>query len=307
MSTCILLGTVCNVSDKIESDIKTVLNSLSHFSEVRVFLVESDSSDSTIKVLESIKEKNSKFTYVSLGQLKNQITDRIERIRFSRNEYVRFIRSLSSAELPDYVVVADLDGMNGKLTKSAIASCFVRQDWDAVFSNQRGGYYDILALRHAVWQPMDYNEELAWYRSLVIPKRAKYPKFYELLRLRLNYDRARQLAIYRKMLRLSPSHSWIEVDSAFGGIGIYKSEVFLNYDYSLDRNSGQGISEHVTLHAKMRADGLKLYVNPSFINGNWNTYNVNRFLVVRQARQLVWNSKVSSNLLKFLRQLFQKR
>ena len=56
MSTCILLGTVCNVSDKIESDIKTVLNSLSHFNEVRVFLVESDSSDSTIKVLESIKE-----------------------------------------------------------------------------------------------------------------------------------------------------------------------------------------------------------------------------------------------------------
>ena len=109
------------------------------------------------------------------------------------------------------------------------------------------------------------------------------------------------------MLRLSPSHPWIEVDSAFGGIGIYKSEVFLNYDYSLDRNSGQGISEHVTLHAKMRADGLKLYVNPSFINGNWNTYNVNRFLVVRQARQLVWNSRVSSNLLKFLRQLFQKR
>ena len=307
MSTCILLGTVCNVSDKIESDIKTVLNSLSHFNEVRVFLVESDSSDSTIKVLESIKEKNSKFTYVSLGQLKNQITDRIERIRFSRNEYVRFIRSISSAELPDYVVVADLDGMNGKLTKSAIASCFVRQDWDAVFSNQRGGYYDILALRHAVWQPLDYNEELAWYRSLVIPKRAKYPKFYELLRLRLNYDRVRQLAIYRKMLRLSPSHPWIEVDSAFGGIGIYKSEVFLNYDYSLDRNSGQGISEHVTLHAKMRADGLKLYVNPSFINGNWNTYNVNRFLVVRQARQLVWNSRVSSNLLKFLRQLFQKR
>ncbi len=307
MSTCILLGTVCNVSDKIESDLKAVLNSLSHFSEINVFLVESDSSDSTIKVLDSIKEKNSKFAYVSLGQLKTEITDRIERIRFCRNEYVHYVRNMRSAELPDYVVVADLDGMNGKLTKSAIASCFVRHDWDAVFSNQCGGYYDILALRHPIWQPVDYNEELAWYRSLVIPKRAKYPKFYESLRLRLHYDQARNFAIYRKMLRFNASHPWIEVDSAFGGIGIYRSEVFLNYDYSLDRDSGSGVSEHVTLHSKMRADGLKLFVNPSFINCNWNTYNINRFFAIRQARQLVWNSRVSSNLLKFIRKSFQKR
>ena len=306
VNTCILLGTVCNVSKKIESDLEIVLKSLSYFDSVRIFLVESDSSDSTIDVLDSIKSNNPNFDYRSLGQLRNDFPDRIERIRFSRNEYIQYIRSLNASEMPDYVIIADLDGMNGKLTENAIQSCFVRSDWDAVFSNQLGGYYDILALRHDIWQPMDYNLELAWYRSLVTPKRPNYPGFYESLRLRLDYDRARYLAIYRKMLRFEITQPWIEVNSAFGGIGIYKPEVFLKYDYSPDFESGGGSSEHVSLHSKMRRDGLKLFINPSFINGGWNTYNINRFLLIRQARQLMWNSKSMSKALGFMRKLLQK-
>ncbi len=306
MNTCILLGTVCNVSRKIESDLEVVIKSLSCFNSVKIFLVESDSSDSTLNVLESIKSITPNFDFKSLGELKNDLPDRIERIRHSRNEYVGYIRSLESSEMPDFIIIADLDGMNGKLTEKAIRSCFVRSDWDAVFSNQRGGYYDILALRHDIWQPADYNLELSWYRSLVTPKRPNFLGFYESLRLRLNYDRARFLAIYRKMIRIKINQPWIEVNSAFGGIGIYKREVFLKYDYSSDFESGEGISEHVSLHSKMRRDGLKLFVNPSFINANWNTYNINRFFLIRQARQLMWNSKSSVKILSFIRKSVQK-
>ena len=307
MSSCILVGTVCNVSRKIESDLAIVLKSLSHFNEVRVFLVESDSSDSTLEVLESIKAKNSKFEYTSLGTLRTKIPDRIERIRTSRNRYVRFIRDLKIEDLPDYVIVADLDGMNGKLTKNAVQSCFTRFDWDAVFANQSGGYYDILALRHDIWQPTDYNLELNWYRSLVIPKRAGYPSFYESLRLRFSFDRARKIAIYRKMLRLTPSQPWVEINSAFGGIAIYKTRVFLKYDYSLADNFSLGISEHVSLHSKMQEGGLRLFINPSFINSRWNTYNINRYLIIRQIRQIVWNSQFISRILAQVRKLVQKR
>lgn len=306
MRTCILLGTVSNVAKKIEKDLNVVLKALSYFSSVKVFLVESDSKDSTLEVLESLREKKSNFEYITLGQLKDRVPDRIERIRICRNEYIQFIRSLKSADLPEYVIIADLDGMNGKLTHKAITSCFVRSDWDAVFSNQRGGYYDILALRHDIWQPLDYNDELAWYRSLVIPKRPNYLQLYESLRLRFNYDQARNYAIYRKMLRFKISHPWIEVNSAFGGIGIYKSEVLLKYDYSSEHDYGKGISEHVSFHSKMRRDGLKLFINPAFINEGWNTYNINRFLLIRQARQLLWNSRTISNTLNFMRGLFQK-
>ena len=75
---------------------------------------------------------------------------------------------------------------------------------------------------------------------------------------------------------------------------------------SSDFESGSGSSEHVSLHSKMRRDGLKLFINPSFINGGWNTYNINRFLLIRQARQLAWNSKSISKALAFIRKLIQK-
>lgn len=307
VNSCIVVGTVCNVSKYLESDLIVILKSLSIFKIVKVFLVESDSTDSTNEIMESIRTKNSNFTYVSLGNLSDQTTNRIERIRLSRNEYVRYIRSMNPVDLPDFVVVADLDGMNSKLNELAIQSCFLRQDWDAVFSNQLGGYYDILALRHPIWQPIDYNKELEWYRSLVVPRRSHFPKFYESLRLRINYDEARDRAIYQKMLRLKHSHPWIPVDSAFGGLGIYRTEIFLDYDYSIVDKSDEGISEHVALHMKMRQDGLKLFINPSLVNANWNTYNLNRYFLIRQFRQLIWNSILISNIFRYLRKLFKKR
>ncbi len=302
MDSCILVGTVNNVSKKLEKDLLVVLQAFSFFGEVKIFLVESDSSDATREILDGLSNRYRNFHYISLGQLRDKIPDRIERIRHCRNRYVDYIRSFDEISLPNYVVVADLDGMNGKLTESAVQSCFSRTDWDGVFANQRGGYYDILALRHELWQPNDYNEELEWFRSLVIPARQGLPRFYEHIRMRLEYDRARKQAIYRKMIRLNASQPWIDVDSGFGGIAIYKSSVFLRYDYSLVDKSKSGENEHVTLHSKMRSDGLRLWINPGFINTYWNTYNLNRYFLIRQVRQVIWNSP---KLLKTIR-LFRK-
>lgn len=300
MAECILVGTVSNVSRRIESDIAIVLQALKYFSEVRIFLVESDSSDNTLQVLNLLKSKHSNLEFISLGDLKERIPDRIERIRFCRNEYVSHIRSFSSSDIPQYVVVADLDGMNGKLKLSSVQSCFSNLEWDGVFSNQRGGYYDVLALRHKLWQPTDYHKELAWLRSLVVPRRPRWPTVYESLRLRLSFDRARNQAIYRKMIRIMPSVNWIEVDSGFGGIAIYKSAIFLKYDYTMGKDSELGENEHVSLHSKMRSDGLKLFINPNFVNANWNTYNINRFFLIRQIRQIIWNSPRIYKVLKLI-------
>lgn len=290
VAKCILVGTVSNVSQKIQRDLATVLSALKIFSDISIFLVESDSSDSTLQVLERLKTTHDTFEYVSLANLREVIPDRIERIRFCRNEYVKHIRSLSESEFPQYVVVADLDGMNRGLRRSSVESCFSEDNWDAVFPNQVGGYYDILALRHQIWQPTDYNKELMWFRSLVVPRRPHWPKSYESFRLRIAFDRAREQAIYRKMIRINRSSNWIEIDSGFGGIAIYRSTVFLKYDYETHCHSELGESEHVSLHSKMREDGLKLFINPNFVNSNWNTYNLNRYFLVRQMRQIIWNS-----------------
>lgn len=301
VAKCILVGTVSNVSKKIERDLVSVLGALKNFSDLSIFLVESDSSDNTLQVLERLKATYNNFKYVSLGELRKTIPDRIERIRFCRNEYVKHIRGLSDFDFPQFVVVADLDGMNPRLKLSSVESCFSNVDWDAVFPNQVGGYYDILALRHQIWQPTDYNKELAWYRDLIVPVRPHWPKFYESFRLRIAFDRAREQAIYRKMIRIKRSSKWIEIDSGFGGIAIYRSVIFLKYDYALNHNSESGESEHVSLHSKMRADGLKLFINPNFVNSNWNTYNLNRYFFIRKSRQFIWESPLLYRFSKLIR------
>lgn len=66
----LLVGTVSNVANSIEKELKVVLKALSIFDSVQVHLIESDSTDHTIAKLESIKKLNSFFSYESLGTLK---------------------------------------------------------------------------------------------------------------------------------------------------------------------------------------------------------------------------------------------
>ena len=89
-------------------------------------------------------------------------------------------------------------------------------------------------------------------------------------------------------MRVIPKYSnWIYVDSAFGGFGIYKASLFRCSDYGNPMDDSLHGSEHVELHRQMRDCGANLYINPSLINAGWNTYNLNRYFVVRQSREFL--------------------
>jgi hypothetical protein len=93
------------------------------------------------------------------------------------------------------------------------------------------------------------------------------------------------------MKKIGISESWVEVESGFGGLAIYKAELFKKYDYAKDVKSNQE-SEHVTLHLKLRNDKKRIFINPKFVNSYWNTYNINKFFFIRQIRRLVYESKM---------------
>jgi hypothetical protein len=97
-------------------------------------------------------------------------------------------------------------------------------------------------------------------------------------------------AIYSKMRVIRKDADWIEVNSGFGGLAIYKSSIFQSFDYSLGEEDIGSESEHVALSNKITRSGQRIYINPRMINNRFNTYNVNRFLVIRQLRELYWNS-----------------
>ena len=292
MKKVVLVGTISNAAGSLRADLTKVMKALSKFEVVEIFLVESDSSDSTLLVLEDLHKKIKNFNFISLGDLRFEIPDRIHRIRYCRNVYVQEIRKIIDSADIEYVFVADLDGMNSKISSKAIHSSFERGDWGAVLANQLGGYYDVLALRHPAWCPQDVLVDLRHEQSLIDDSEIPQRSFIRRASRRFEYDRARKKAIYSRMIRIKHDEDWFEVKSGFGGLGIYKAELFKRFDYSLHEGDLDFESEHVAFSKRITDHGYKIFINPKMINNYYNTYNINRFMIVRQIREMYWNSNL---------------
>jgi hypothetical protein len=290
MKKVAVVGTISNASSKLRSDLQNLIRALNAFELVQIFLVESDSIDSTVSILENLREDVPDFDFVTLGTLKEKIPERISRIRYCRNIYVERVRSILNEKEIDFVVVADLDGMNARISAKALESSFTRNDWAGVLASQTGGYYDLLALRHPTWCPQDVLAEHQNLKSSIDKSPVPLIALIRRARRRLEYDRARNKAIYSKMVRFNKSDQWIEVNSGFGGLGVYKANIFARFDYSLREGDLDFESEHVAFSKRIVESGEKLFINPRMINNHFNTYNLNKFMIIRQAREIYWNS-----------------
>ena len=285
----ILASTISNVSRTLEKELRTISRALGDFDVLEIILVESDSTDDTVNLVNSLRDQYKSINLICLGTLKTKIPDRISRIRFCRQIYVQRVREIMASRSIDYVIVADLDGMNSRISTSALATCFTRNDWSGVLANQLGGYYDLLALRHKTWCPNDILQELMELKSEMKPLTSMRYNFYKRLVRRLEYDRIRSKAIYSKMIRLPRKSPWIEVESGFGGFAIYDAQVFGSSDYSLQDTDLQGTSEHVSFSRRIRESGGHIFINPDLINNHWNTYNISRYFLIRQLREIYWS------------------
>jgi hypothetical protein len=245
----LITGIVRNIQGSIEKDFAILTEALSALGDLQWFLVESDSSDESLSTLEALSKTEENFYYKSLGNLQKPGIPRTVAMARCRNEYLREVRENPRFEKIDYVVVSDFNQLNDRLTKEAIESCFVRSDWDACFANQTGRYYDIWALRHAIWSPNDCWEQLNFYR--------KYTKFPEW---------ALRISIGSRMIRIPKGSEWIQVDSAFGGLGLYKRDAILQGEYVGSGIDGNPICEHVPFHTSLIQNGFKLFINPALIN-----------------------------------------
>lgn len=199
-------------------EVHNVTLAFADFADYHFYIVESDSSDGTVRVLQLMEESHDNFDFISLGNLTSRFPRRIDRLAYCRNFAQEMIRSRYSTY--DYICVADLDGTNSLLTLESIRSCWFRLDWDVCTANQIGPYYDIYALRHPVWSKEDYWKEVDQLESLGV-----HPM------------KARRVAVHEKQRRIPSESNWIEVDSAFGGLAIYSRDSFFAGVYlSQDKN-----------------------------------------------------------------------
>lgn len=243
-STVLLAGPIRNVSSTIDAEVSRLMTSLSGFKEAFCFLVESDSDDDTLNKLEELRLAQSNLHYLSLGSLRKTLSKRTERLAFCRNKILEEVKTNPLYINVDYIVLADMDGMNTLVTADKIAQCWsVDEDWDVVTANQVENYYDIWALRHPNWSPVD-----CW-------------KQREDLAKIVGDACAENLAVTAKQFVLKPELGLIEVDSAFGGLGIYKRNTFLSGNYCGITPNGQQIAEHVPYHQELRGKGFCIYIN----------------------------------------------
>ena len=248
-SNFLIVGLARNCEKKIRRDILAISRAVSQCRSLSWLIVESDSTDKTVDALGKISHDFSDFRVLSLGSLRESLPLRTQRLAHCRNVYLNELQSNPLYANVDYVIVADLDGVNTLLTASGLISCWEKTGWDVCTANQRGPYYDIWALRHKIWSPCDC---LTQNRFLVAHG--------------IRREAARQAAIYSKMITIAEDSEWIEVDSAFGGLAVYRRAALTGVEYVGLDDASDEICEHVTLHKQIKTKGGHIYINPRLIN-----------------------------------------
>jgi hypothetical protein len=261
----LIVGLARNCEKTIKSDVKRITSALSGSSSLKWLLVESDSNDRTLKLLSDLKSNISDFDFITHGELQNEIPKRTARISFCRNSYIEKINTEIKYKSVDYIIVADFDGINTKISQQGINSCWESTvNWDMCSANQNGPYYDIWALRHKTWQQNDCWKKYHFYRALG-----------------LNNEACQHAAINVAMVKIPEASNWIEIDSAFGGLAIYKKHFFDGANYNgLDKNHDE-VCEHVRLHQIMKKNGARLYINPKLINTKYTEHTIHLSLKYR--------------------------
>ncbi len=258
----LIAGVIRNGEKTIQSEIHSLQKAFCDFAEIHWLIIESDSEDNTIKKLSELSNTIENFKYKSEGKLAKQMQLRTERLAFCRNIYLDEVKNNSFYKDVEFIAVADLDGVNNLLTPDSVRSCFEKITWDVCTANQRGNYYDIWALRHSVWCPGD-----CWEQYRYLNRFAKSPE-----------ESANLLyaAVYSKMIVIPMDAEWIEVESAFGGLAIYKREALLCSDgkyVGLNERRFE-IVEHASLHSSIIQNGYKIFINPKFINTDFTEHSI---------------------------------
>jgi hypothetical protein len=250
----VIAGLARNVSGEIMTSYNALSKAFKFFDTVKWLIIESDSTDNTIKQLENIKQNNKNFNFQTMGNLEKNIPKRTERIAYCRNKYLEYIFGSTEYINTQYVVIADLDGVNNDITEDGVKSCWEINDWQVCTANQNGPYYDIWALKHENWNPSD-----CW-------------KQYTFMKQYLSDDWALILSVAGKMIRINESQEPINVQSAFGGLAIYNIKSLSNKKYNgLDVN-GEQICEHLSLNKEIVNCGGKVKINPKLINCSVNEH-----------------------------------
>jgi len=239
------------------------------FNEWHGLFIENDSRDQTKVVLSEWARARPSVHVVNMdGVIAAPV--RSLRLEHARNTCIELIRSDPQLRRCDYLVLMDMDDVNARgPARDAFerALSFLAQDPShaAVFANQAGIYYDMWALRHPQLCPGDVWEEVC---DLALSGG-------------MTDQQAFEATFAKRIFSLAQDAEPLEVDSAFGGLGIYRMDgvlrnpnPYLGSKVKVITHAGRRhiarwqCCEHVHFHRGLRQMGGRLYVLPWLINAD---------------------------------------
>jgi hypothetical protein len=263
---------ICGTARNAERSLPESLRAIERIRQVavdcHVAIVTNDNDDSTASILTSWSGGGRASTVIVRDGLAASHPDRIDRIAAARNFYLDELRRQGASY--DLLVVLDLDGPNDRLMPEHIVSGLAKApaDWVGIFANQGTAYYDLYALRHPSWVRgdvwLDVANASAWVRAPIF--RAADQLVGGRIGRRVWRGMVRK-HVHDLQYRIAPTHPPIGVQSAFGGLGIYRYDAALSAQYDGRTKSGEQICEHVTFNRLARSRGGSFYICPSMLNG----------------------------------------
>lgn len=226
------------------------------FDDYFVILVESESSDNTVKLAK-------KYLLDLKGTIISKNTSiykkRTEKTAFCRNQYLKFIKKNKKLMQFDYLIILDGDKINHLINKKKLLNSILdsKNNWTAIFANQLFFYYDLWTLRIQNIFDFDCFEKLQKLSKEKVPKLIFKNIFFYGINL-----------IRKSNIR------FLKVKSAFGGFGIYKLKKALKFEYS---SSNGKYCEHVMFNLKINNKYGNLYIDKKLTNSfgiNLHTINI---------------------------------
>ena len=220
--------------------------------ESRVIIATDNNTDGTDLVLSEYADQTSDTQIIRLDEQLATIAERVERIAAARNATLSKI--FGDPRPFALTLILDLDGPNSTLKADDVLHSIQRPlNWGGIFANQKEAYYDLYALRCNGWCESDVWQQIHNAKnSLLYRKRRR-----EALVASLVYDRQYQIP-----LDTPP----IPVHSAFGGLGIYRTDLLRGLKYTIYDCNEKLTCEHVLLNQAIRKRGAKLFIDPRLLN-----------------------------------------
>jgi hypothetical protein len=277
----IVVGCLKNAAEFLPHVFENLEKLASCFDQVAFIFIENDSRDETKAIISDWGANQSNFRLFSIDGLDEFEKNRTVRLEIARNAYLNAIQQDETLHPFDHLVVLDMDDRGAHpleldAIKSALVFLSENEQRAAVFANQPVKYYDLWALRHPQLCPFDF-----WHEVLAQA-------------LNVGTDQEAFDNVYKKVIKCIPIDTPpIQVESAFGGLGIYKLNFVLNnksryigheFKYFVGERmvfSKLQTCEHVSFHQGISALGGQMFILPYLVNSDQDTgFNPSAFRTI---------------------------